>query len=82
MTNFKNKNLNYLPLFILLTFLNSCNIKEVPVKKEPWIEKPVSDWPELVMTNTVEFADTTYNNIVITSYSIHYTKLYEVRRFG
>jgi len=63
MTNFKNKNLNYLPLFILLTFLNACNIKEVPVKKEPWIEKPVSDWPELVMTNTVEFADTTYNNI-------------------
>jgi hypothetical protein len=62
----KNRNalfLNYFLLFYFLLFFNSCSNKETPVIKEPWMEKPVSEWPELVMTNSVEFADTTYNNI-------------------
>ncbi|HPF51581.1 MAG TPA: serine protease [Draconibacterium sp.] len=62
MKNYNNRYLNYLPLFILFIFLNSCS-NEVPVSKEPWMEKPVSEWPELVLTNSVEFSDTTYSNI-------------------
>ncbi len=55
--------INYLSLIIVLLFFSSCSNKETPVVKEPWIEKSVSEWPELVMTNSVEFADTTYRNI-------------------
>lgn len=64
MKNHKIQHIFYLKLLTLLIFLNSCSSnKETPVLKEPWIEKPVSKWPELVMTNSVEFADTTYTNI-------------------
>ncbi len=63
MKNLKNQYLTDLSLSILLLFLSSCSHTEAPVLKEPWIEKPVSEWPELVMTNSVEFADTTYSNI-------------------
>lgn len=63
MKNYNNQSLNYLLLFFLFIFLSSCSNTEVPVSKEPWMEKPVSEWPELVMTNSVEFSDTTYNNI-------------------
>ena len=60
---YKAKYQNYLQLFILLLLFSSCSTKETPVLKEPWIEKTVSEWPELVMTNVVEFSDTTYKNI-------------------
>jgi len=63
MKNFKNQYQNFLPLLIFLLFLGSCSQTETPVLREPWIEKPVNEWPELVMTNTVEFADTTFSNI-------------------
>ncbi len=63
MENCKFVYINHLLLFIFLLFFSSCSNKETPVIKEPWIEKPVSEWPELVMTNSVEFADTTYKNI-------------------
>ncbi len=63
MKNFNIQYLNYFPLFVQLLFLSSCSHTETSVPKESWIEKPVSEWPELVMTNTVEFTDTTYSNI-------------------
>ena len=56
------RHLKYLLLNILLLSLSSCSNKKAPVLKEPWIEKPVSEWPELVMTNAVEFSDTIYKN--------------------
>lgn len=53
----------YLITLIILTCLSSCKNKEVKILKESWIEKTVLEWPELVMTNAVEFADTTYKNV-------------------
>lgn len=46
--------------FLLLTF--SCN-NESQITKEPWIEKPVSQWPDFALTNSISFADTTYIDI-------------------
>ena len=51
-----------LVLFILICFC-SCKNEPEMVLKENWVEKPVKEWPELVMTNKVEFKDTTYSNI-------------------
>ncbi|WP_321372278.1 serine protease [uncultured Draconibacterium sp.] len=48
-------------LFVLICFCSCKNEPEV-VTKETWVEKPVNDWPELVMTNKVEFTDSTYTN--------------------
>jgi len=46
-----------------LTVILGCRKKEPVAEKTEWIEKPVSEWPALVMTNAVGFADTTYRNI-------------------
>ncbi len=40
-----------------------CVTKEPEVEKMGWMEKPVSEWPDLVMVNTVEFTDTAFRNI-------------------
>lgn len=34
-----------------------------PLVKEPWIEKPVSEWPDFALTNEISFKDTTYKNL-------------------
>ncbi len=47
----------------LVIFWGCQHKKPNTVKKMAWMEKPVADWPDLVMTNSVEFADTTYKNI-------------------
>lgn len=31
--------------------------------KEPWIDNPVSSWPDFALTNEISFTDTTYYNI-------------------
>ena len=49
-------------LFLFLIFLG-CQNQEKPVEKEPWIEKPTSQWPNLVLTNTINFKDTVYKDI-------------------
>ena len=46
---------------ILLWFTNSQ--KKPEIIKEPWIEKPIPEWPNFVLTNTVQFTDTTYTGI-------------------
>ena len=33
------------------------------IVKEPWIEKPVSEWPNFALTNEISFKDTTYKNL-------------------
>ncbi|WP_411893267.1 hypothetical protein [Winogradskyella sp. A2] len=46
--------------FLLLTF--GCNNEPQIINKEPWIDKPVSLWPDFALTNTISFADTTYSD--------------------
>ncbi|MCG6187070.1 S1 family peptidase [Maribellus maritimus] len=57
------RHLNFILAIVLLLFISSCRKTKETILKEAWIEKPVSEWPDLVMTNTVEFSDTTYRNI-------------------
>ncbi|ULC60068.1 serine protease [Flaviramulus sp. BrNp1-15] len=49
-------------IFILLLLVFGCN-NEPKITKEPWIEKPVSEWPDFALTNKISFADTTYTDI-------------------
>jgi len=48
---------------LLIFALNACNNTTEEVKKEEWADKQVSEWPELVFTNNIEFKDTTYTGI-------------------
>ncbi len=45
----------------LLVFIG-CK-KEKPIIKEPWIEKPISEWPDFALTNKISFTDTTFTDI-------------------
>lgn len=49
-------------LFGIIIFITSCK-KKAEIIKEPWKEKPASLWPNFVLTNTVQFTDTTYTDI-------------------
>ena len=40
----------------------SCN-KDSDVKKEPWIDQPVAQWPDFALTNKIRFIDTTYTDL-------------------
>ena len=53
------------PVIILLSvlILSSCGRGDEMAQKEEWAGKPVSEWPELVFTNNIEFKDTTYTGI-------------------
>lgn len=53
-------NLYFLSLILILL---SCQDKEKPIEKEPWIEKPNSEWPNFALTNTIKFTDTIYKDI-------------------
>jgi hypothetical protein len=54
---------NYFFLFLYLLILLACQNQEKIVEKEPWIEKPVSKWPNIALTNTIQFKDTVYKDI-------------------
>ncbi|NRD21893.1 trypsin-like peptidase domain-containing protein [Winogradskyella litoriviva] len=49
-------------IFIFLLFTFSCNNKPQITNAEPWINKPVSQWPDFALTNTISFTDTTYTD--------------------
>lgn len=53
------------PAIILVTlfFVSSCGSSDEIAEKEEWAGKPVSEWPDLVFTNDIEFKDTTYTGI-------------------
>lgn len=53
----------YLYLLILVSIILGCQNKEKPVEKEPWIDKPTSQWPNFALTNTIKFKDANYQNI-------------------
>lgn len=38
----------------------ACGPDDTPVAREPWVDHPVSDWPDFVLTNDITFADTAY----------------------
>jgi hypothetical protein len=48
--------------FLLTVVVLSCSSSgnEEP---EPWVSEPVSEWPEIVLTNEIHFADTVYHGI-------------------
>ncbi len=52
----------FIKVLIILICFSSCKSQPEVVPKETWMEKSVIEWPELVMTNKVEFSDTTYTN--------------------
>jgi hypothetical protein len=52
----QNINLITVGFFLLIC---SCS-KQPEIVKEPWIEKPISDWPDFALTNEISFKDTTY----------------------
>lgn len=54
------KNLAFILIIIIL--LIGCQNSLKPIK-EPWIEKPVSSWPDFALTNEINFKDTTYYDI-------------------
>ena len=43
--------------------LSSCGSGDEITQKEEWADKPLSEWPELVFTNNIEFKDTTYTGM-------------------
>lgn len=49
-------------LFIIIILIAGCNTEET-IEKEPWIEKPVSEWPTFALTNDISFSDTTFVGI-------------------
>jgi len=50
-------------IILLISVLIACNNAGEEVKKEEWAHKPVSEWPEIVFTNNIEFEDTVYYGI-------------------
>lgn len=52
----------YYYLFFILISIN-CQNREKIIDKEPWIKKTTSQWPNIALTNTIKFTDTTYQNI-------------------
>jgi len=53
------------PVIILFSvlILSSCGNGDEITQKEEWADKPLSEWPEIVFTNDIEFKDTTYTGI-------------------
>ena len=43
----------------LLLLVSGCK-NETQTIKEPWIDKPLSQWPNFALTNEISFKDTTY----------------------
>ncbi len=45
----------------LLLLILGCK-NEIPIIKETWIEKPLTQWPSFALTNEISFKDTTYTD--------------------
>lgn len=53
---------NIFLILISLPLIFGCQ-NSPQIIKEPWIEKPVSSWPDFALTNEISFTDTTYYDI-------------------
>lgn len=49
-------------LLVIIMVVVGCQ-NSPQIIKEPWIEKPVSSWPDFALTNEISFVDTTYYDI-------------------
>lgn len=47
-------------LFLMLFLFVQCTPSSQP---EPWVSNPLSDWPSIALTNTIQFRDTTYHHL-------------------
>ncbi len=52
----------YLLILIVTTVICCKNQKEV-TQREEWITEPISEWPFIALTNTIQFQDTTYKDL-------------------
>lgn len=63
MINHKLKLMKNIALILICIMLMFGCKNSPPIIKEPWIEKPVSSWPDFALTNEINFSDTTYYDI-------------------
>ncbi len=49
-------------IITILFAVISCK-QDPDVKKEPWIDQPVAQWPDFALTNRIRFTDTTYTDL-------------------
>jgi uncharacterized protein YcfL len=55
------KHLTFLVLALLL--IVGCQDNRKSIQREPWMNQPVSEWPQFALTNTIQFADTTFHDL-------------------
>jgi len=48
---------------LVLLFLPGCQNRNTAAEKESWADKPVSQWPDIALTNTVRFTDTVFTEM-------------------
>ena len=51
-----------IPIVAILMLALDCK-NEPQVVKEPWMERPVMEWPDFALTNKISFTDTTFTDI-------------------
>lgn len=56
------KTLLFVLQLTILTCFTSCRSQNEKPKEE-WIEKPMEEWPIIVLTNEISFTDTTYSDL-------------------
>lgn len=54
--------INVYLLTLIIFFLFACK-NEQPIEKEPWVAKPVAEWPDFALTNQISFTDTTFTDL-------------------
>jgi len=54
---------DFLFFMLVLFLLGACQGNQKSAPPEPWVNKPVSEWPEFALTNTIQFSDTTFHDL-------------------
>ena len=49
--------------FLIVAGLAGCADAASAGPREPWVDRPVFEWPDFALTNRIEFTDTTYDDI-------------------
>jgi len=50
-------------LVLIVTSIMSCKNQQEVTQREEWITEPISGWPFIALTNTIQFQDTTYKDL-------------------
>lgn len=48
---------------VISLLLIGCSSEPQP-QKEPWMDQPVSEWPDFALTNEISFEDTTFRDVI------------------